>query len=248
MAATTGLHGSEIGKNMFRAAAAEFTGTFLLVLFGTGTAIAAGAQKTIAGSPADSLAVAFAFGLTLTGVVYAFGHTSGCHVNPAVTLGLVITGKFPAKYAPSYWISQMGGALCASLLVWELYGKKARTNGLLGATQPARGFSDAQILIAEAVITFALVLVILAVATDDRVRSVDPGIAIGLVLVACILFAGPISGGAANTARAFGPMIVAGSYDAWWAYLVGTLGGGVLGAIAYVTFFGKAEDPSEADA
>ncbi len=103
---------------MVRAAAAELVGTLVLVLVGTAVAVAAILGRQIAGSPYDSLAIALAFGLVLVALVGALGHTSGCHLNPAVTLGLASIGKFPWRYVPVYIAAQMVGAVLAGFALW----------------------------------------------------------------------------------------------------------------------------------
>jgi len=124
--------------NMVRAAAAELVGTLVLVLVGTAVAVAAILGRQIAGSPYDSLAIALAFGLVLVALVGALGHTSGCHLNPAVTLGLASIGKFPWRYVPVYIAAQMVGAVLAGFALWGAYGSQARTVAHLGATARPR--------------------------------------------------------------------------------------------------------------
>jgi glycerol uptake facilitator-like aquaporin len=109
-----GLYGSELGANMACTAMAEAVGTFMLVFAGTAVATAAALALSIAGAPYHSLAVALAFGLILTALVSALGPVSGAHLNPAVTLGLASTGKFPRHYVPAYLGAQVGGAILAS--------------------------------------------------------------------------------------------------------------------------------------
>lgn len=237
-----GLYGSGLGEHMPRVTAAEFVGTFLLVLSGTAVASAATLARPVAGAPADSLAVALAFGLVLVALVNALGHVSGAHFNPAVTLGLAATGKFPWRYVPAYLGAQMAGAVSAACAVWGLYGDAAR-EAKLGATYAAQGVSMAQALGMEALITFLLVLVVVAVATDDRVPASAAGLAVGFALVAAVLIGGPITGGAVNPARALGPMLVAGDLKDAWIYVVGPTGGGVLAALLYDRFIKEADAP-----
>ena len=243
-ASTEGLYGSSTAQNVPRLATAEFIGTFFLVFTGTAEASAATLRLTIAGPPADSLAIGLTFGLTLVALIYTLGHVSGCHLNPAVTLGLAASGKFPWKHAIYYIISQFAGAFAASLTVWGVFGERARTIAFLGATQPAAHSSDLDVFAVEAIMTFFLVLVICSVATDRRAHPAVAGIAAGFTLAACVLVAGPISGGAINPARALAPMIVAARYKAMWAYILGPVSGGVLGALLYNRFLATAEDPS----
>ena len=239
-----GLYGSSIARNTPRLAAAEFTGTFFLVFAGTAEATAAVLKAPIAGAPADSLAIGLTFGLVLSALVYTFGHVSGCHLNPAVTLALAITGKFPWKFTPSYILGQLAGAISASLAVWAVFGEAARKDAILGATQPANRSSSLTVFAVETVMAFFLVLVICSVATDKRAHPAIAGIAVGFALAVCVLVAGPVSGGAINPARALGPMIVAGRFAAWWAYMLGPVIGGTVGALLYSKFLATAEQPS----
>jgi MIP family channel proteins len=243
-----GLYGSNTAQNVPRLAVAEFIGTFFLVFTGTAEAAAAVLKLTIAGQPAGSLAVGLTFGLALAAMVYTFGHISGCHLNPAVTLGLALSGKFPWKHTGYYIASQLAGAITASLAVWGTFGERARGTASLGAAQPSAQSSGLDVFVVEAVMTFFLVLVICSVATDRRAHPAVAGIAVGFTLAVCVLVAGPISGGAINPARALGPMIVAGRYQAIWAYVLGPIAGGGLGALIYEKFLATAEEPGKAEA
>ncbi|NEK57601.1 MIP family channel protein [Geodermatophilus sabuli] len=245
---TEGLYGSRTGQNVLRVGLAELVGTYLLVLAGTAVAVAAVLERSIAGGGVDSLAVALAFGLGLVALVNALGHVSGCHLNPAVTLALAATGRFPWRYVPAYVVAQLAGAVLAALTVWVLHGDAARDQAVLGASLPADGVGSGVVLIAEAVVTFFLVLVIVSVATDPRVPKASAGLAVGTALAVCVLVAGPLSGGAVNPARALGPMIVAGRFDALWAYVVGPLIGGGLAALLYSRFLAEGRQPADAEA
>jgi MIP family channel proteins len=243
----SGLYGSSTTQNVPRVAIAELIGTYLLVLAGTSVAVAAILDRPIAGGTANSLAVALAFGLALVALVNALGHVSGCHLNPAVTLGLAVTGKFPWKYVPAYLVAQLIGAVLASLTVWVTYGDAARDEASLAATLPSDGVSTLTVLVIETIVTFFLVLTIVSVATDDRVPQSVAGLSVGFTLAVCVLVAGPLSGGAVNPARALGPMIVSGRFDGVWAYLVGPLLGGILAAVCYARFLSQATEPSQAE-
>lgn len=242
-----GLYGSDITRNTPRLAAAEYIGTFFLVFAGTAEATAAELKMPIAGQPAGSLAIGLTFGLALAALVYTFGHVSGCHLNPAVTVGLAVSGRFPWKYTPSYIFSQLAGAITASLAVWAIFGEAARKDAILGAPQPANHSSQVTVFAVETVMTFFLVLVICSVATDPRAHPAIAGIAVGFTLAVCVLVAGPISGGAINPARALGPMIVADQFAATWAYILGPVTGGTAGALLYSKFLATAEQPGKAE-
>jgi MIP family channel proteins len=242
-----GLYGSEVGGNMLRAGVAEGVGTFLLVFAGTATATAATLYRGVVGPAvfSDSLAVALAFGLTLAALVAALGHVSGAHLNPAVTLGLAATGKFPGRYVPAYVGAQFAGAILAALAVWAIYGDVGRSHAGLGATRVSAATSGGQAFLAEALVTFFLVFVVVSVATDDRAPASAAGPAVGFTLAAAILAAGPLTGGAVNPARALGPMIVAGRLGGAWVYLLAPVAGGVLAAVLYDRFVKRAAKPTE---
>lgn len=243
--ASRGLYGSDLGDNMLRSAVAEAIGTFFLVLAGTSVATAATLGRPIAGGSADSLAVALAFGLALAALVSALGHVSGAHLNPAVTLGLAVTGKFPARYVPAYLIAQFLGATLAALAVWAIYGDAGRDVAALGATAPAAGTSVLQAFLVEALITFFLVFVVISVATDERAPAQAAGPAVGFALAAAVLIGGPVTGAAVNPARALGPMVVAGKFTAAWVYVLAPVVGGVLATVLYDRFVKKADKPKE---
>lgn len=236
-----GLYGSALGANVARTAVAELIGTFLLVVVGTSVATTSvqNANFYSAGF------VGLAFGLALTALVAGLGHVSGCHVNPAVTLGLAVTRKFPWKYVPAYIGAQLAGAVLASLVVWASYGDRARAGAAhLGAAAPAGGVGVWRVLLVEAVITFFLVFVVCSVATDDRVSASVAPLAVGFALAAAVYVGVPVTGGAVNPARAFGPFLVSGHFPMWGAYLVGPLLGGVLGAVVYDRFVKQAAAPT----
>ena len=164
------LHGHQLEGNLARAVTAEAVGTFVLVLAITSAAVAAALSRPVAGAPYGSLAVPVAGGLALAhrsrGV--EVGPISGAHLNPAVTLGLAVSRRFPWTNTPSYIIAQFAGATAAAAVTWGLYGNQARSVARLDATAPAAGVPAGRVLAAEAVVTFVLVLVVVAVATDTR--------------------------------------------------------------------------------
>lgn len=242
-----GLYGSSTTQNVPRVAVTELIGTYVLVLAGTAVAVSAVLDRPVAGGSADSLAVALAFGLALVALVNALGHVSGCHLNPAVTLGLAATGKFPWRYVPAYLAAQVVGAVLASATVWATYGDAARDDASLAATLPQPGVSSGAVFLIELIVTFFLVLTIVSVATDDRVPQAVAGLSVGFTLAVCVLVAGPLSGGAVNPARALGPMLVSGQFDGVWAYVAGPLLGGLLAAFAYDRFLSQGTEPSQAE-
>ncbi len=200
---------------------AEFVGTFALVFAGCG-AIAADAG----GGGVGHVGVSLTFGLVIMVMVYATGHISGAHFNPAVTLAFAAVGRFPWREVPAYVLGQCGAAIVAAgLLAVSLGG------GELGATVPSAGIGPA--LLFEAVLSFFLMFVITAVATDARAEGQMAGLAIGGTVALCALFGGPISGASMNPARSLGPALFSGHLDVIWLYLVGPCLGAVAGAIVY---------------
>jgi MIP family channel proteins len=247
-AATSGavvlLHGHQLEDNLARAVTAEAVGTFVLVLAITSAAVAATLSRPVAGAPYGSLAVPVAGGLALAIAVASLGHISGAHLNPAVTLGLAASRRFPWAYAPGYVIAQFAGAIGAAAVTWGLYGNQARSIGRLGAPVPAAGVSAGRVLAAEAVVTFVLVLVVVAVATDTRVPRGIAAMAIGAALAVAIVISGPVSGAGVNPARALGPMILAGQFSDWWAYLAAPVAGGVVAVALYDRFLRAGSTPA----
>ena len=240
-----GLYGSDTGgSNRPKAALAELIGTAILVFAGTSVATAAILERATAGPSYDSLAIALVFGLALAALVGALGHVSGAHLNPAVTLGLAATNRFPRPYVPAYIVAQLLGGIIGSLATWLTYGGPARATAKLAATYPADGVGDFRALLVEILVTFILVFVIMAVATDDRVPSaaIAP-IAVGFALALGVFIAGPVTGGAVNPARALGPMIVAGDLSSFWLYILGPIIGGVLAAFVYDRVGAKTQAP-----
>jgi len=239
-AVTGGLYGSQLGGNLVRAAAAEFIGTFLLVLVGTGVAVAATLNK----GSYDGLAVALAFGLVLAALATGLGHVSGCHLNPAVTLSLASVKQFPLAYVPAYIAAQVLGAVVASLTIWAGHGARARSEAHLAVANPGPGLSIIRTGLIEAIITFLLVLVVMAVATDDRVPPAAAGLAVGFALFAAVAVGGPLTGGAVNPARALGPMLVSGQFPMWGVYLLAPVIGGIIAAVTYRRVLAPADAPS----
>lgn len=218
------------GGTVTGALLAEVIGTFILVFVGAGTVVA-----VILATPdeaANVVAISVAFGLAVMVVVYAFGHVSGAHINPTVTLGLAVVRRFPWRAVPAYLVAQLVGAVLAALLIWVLFGEQAREAPVLGATAPGERGAWAAFL-AEVILGFILVVVVLATATDPRAIPAGAGLAIGFVIAAGIFVTLNVSGGSFNAARSLGPMIVAGEFPSWWVYLIAPALGGVLGALCY---------------
>lgn len=204
----------------------EIVGTYILVLFGTGTVVATKGE--------DLVAIALAFGFAVVAVIYALGHASGAHINPAVTVALTVIGKFPVRWVAPYVTAQAVGAVLASLTVLAMFGSSAADAPLrLGLTAPGDGFSGFDALLAELVVTAVLLLVIVGTATDDRADAPAVGLGVGATVAAGIFLIAPISGASFNPARTLAPMLVSGEFPSWAAYVVGPLVGGALGAVLY---------------
>lgn len=209
---------------------AEVIGTFVLVFFGAGTVVAVSLAAPAA--PLDVNAIALAFGLAVLVAVYAFGHVSGAHINPTVTIALAAVRRFPWRAVPAYLAAQFIGAIIAAVAIWIIFGEAGRENVALGATTIGERGAVAA-FIAEFILGLLLAVVVLATATDERATPAAAGLAIGLTIAAGIYVTLTISGGSFNAARSLGPMIVAGQFDGWWVYLIAPALGGVAGAFLY---------------
>ena len=217
---------------------AEAIGTAILVVFGAGSVVAA---LTLGGGELDYAGlgmVAITFALAIALAIYAFGNTSGAHLNPAVTVSLAAVRRFPWSEVPTYIGAQLAGGLVGAALIWAAFGSDAVDLGM-GQTSIADGTNYLQAIVAEAIGTFLLVTAIMALAVDRRAPGGWAGLMIGLSVAAAILLIGPLTGGSLNPARTFGPLVVAtiGGGDTFWgdlpAYVVGPLIGGVVAAMAY---------------
>src|SRR3954469_2610151 len=189
---------------LLRRLLAEVVGTGLLVLFGAGSVVAAltagGGQLPYAGLGF----VCLAFGLVIAVVIYAFGPVSGAHLNPSVTLSLAITRRFPWAEVGPYIVAQLVGAFAGALLIIAAFGSSAVKLGL-GSTALGPEVSYGQGIVAEVIGTFLLMFAVMALAVDSRAPLGWAGLMIGLAVATAILLVGPVTGGALNPARAFGP-------------------------------------------
>jgi aquaporin Z len=225
-----------------RRAGAEAFGTFVLVFGGVGTAV-------IAGEAVGNLGVAFAFGLSLLAMAYAIGPVSGCHINPAVTLGLLVARRIALPEAVRYWVAQVIGGIVAAALLLVI--AKARAGGYDTAAEGfgANGYGDhspegygvGAALVAEIVLTAFLVFTVLA--ATDRIASVAfAGIPIGLVLTLVHLVGIPITNLSVNPARSIGPALFVGDWalEQLWLFIVAPLAGALLGAVLHRALFAGA--------
>jgi len=206
-----------------RRLAAEAIGTFALVFAGCG-AIMVDAKY---GGPLGHVGVAITFGLVIMAMIYAVGHISGAHFNPAVTFSFALARHFPRRHVPLYWGAQLVGALIAAAILRGSLGNIAH----VGATYPSG--SDGQAFLWEAVLSFFLMFVIMAVATDTRAVGEAAAIAIGGTVGLDAMFGRPVTGASMNPARSLGPGIVAGDLHSIWVYLLAPIVGAALAAITY---------------
>lgn len=219
-----------------RRLAAECTGTFLLVFAGPGAVVI----DTVTGGRLGVLGIGLSFGLAVMAAIYAIGHLSGAHINPAVTVAFALTRHFPWRMVPAYIVAQLAGACAASAALLLLFGDVAN----LGATIPSG--SSIQALVLEGILTFFLMFVIAAVATDVRAVGQAAAIAIGGYVALAASFAGPIAGASMNPARSFGPALLSGTWTNHWVYWIGPMTGAILGALLYS--YVRAAEPPKPDA
>jgi aquaporin Z len=198
---------------------AEFLGTFILVFAGTGAIVVNAATGAV-----THPGIALTFGLVVLALIYAFGDLSGAHLNPAVTLGFAMIGRFPFREVALYTVAQVAGAFTASLLLRALFPESPT----LGATIPQGAAGQSFVL--EVVLTWFLMLVILSVSSGAKEKGVMAGVAIGAVITLEAMFAGPICGASMNPARSLAPAVVSGECETLWVYLTAPL----LGAVAAV--------------
>jgi MIP family channel proteins len=203
---------------------AEALGTFGLVFAGCGAIMI----DVLSKGQVTHVGVGLVFGLIITTMIYAFGHISGAHFNPAVTLAFVLVRHFPLRRLLFYWAGQFVGATLAALCLRLLLGNVAS----LGSTLPAEGGAW-QSFGLETLLTFFLMVVIMAMATDTRAVGQAAALAIGATVMLEALFAGPISGASMNPARSLGPALVSWTWTAQWVYLAGPFLGAIAGAIVY---------------
>ena len=235
-------------ENLSKRLAAETIGTFWLVFGGCGSAVLAAAFPTAESNLGIGLVgVSFAFGLTVMTMAYAIGHISGCHLNPAVTLGLVAGGRHPAKDAGPYIAAQVVGACIAAGVLYVIATGKP---GFELGGFAANGFGDhspgaysmVAALVAEVVLTFVFLFIIMG-ATDSRAPAGFAPIAIGLGLTLIHLIGIPVTNLSVNPARSTGPALFVGGWalSQLWLFWVAPIVGGALGGLTYRTLFSEKE-------
>jgi len=216
---------------------AEFLGTFALVFVGCGAVM----TQAISGSLGHG-GVCAAFGLVIMVMIYATGHISGAHFNPAVSVAFATIGRFKVAEIGPYVLAQLGGALAAAGLLGVVLGDV----GNLGATAVQISIPGA--ILVEFLLSFFLMFVITAVATDSRAEGAMAGLAIGGTVAMAALFGGPLTGASMNPARTLGPALISGQMADLWLYMVVPVLGAVTGAVVYRWTRACPDDPSAADA
>ena len=216
-----------------RALVAEAIGTFALIFAGCG-AIMVDAKTGQLGH----VGVAITFGLVIMFGIYAVGHISGAHFNPSVTFAFALSRHFPWTRAAGYWGAQLVGAIAAAAVLRASLGNIAN----VGATLPSG--SEVQSFLWELILTFFLMFVIMAVATDTRAVGEAAAIAVGGTVGLDAMFGGPISGASMNPARSAGPALVSGDLHALWLYIVAPICGASLAALAYQFVRGEQTRPA----
>jgi len=207
-----------------RRAAAEALGAFALVFAGCGAIIA----DAVHGGSLGAVGVSLVFGLVIMAMIYATGHLSGAHLNPAVTIAFTLTRHFPRREALAYVGAQLLGAIGAALLLLAVWPSQPAA---LGTTLPSVG--DGSALVYEGALTALLMFTIMAVATDTRAVGAGAAIAIGGAVGLDALFGGPITGASMNPARSIGPALVSGELHDLWIYIAAPIAGAAIGALAY---------------
>jgi glycerol uptake facilitator protein len=191
------------------------------------------------GGLGDWFAIGIVFAIVIAAVIYSMGRISGAHINPAVTIALFATKRFPANETGAYVVVQLIGAAIGSLLFAATAGMEAVTIGGLGATVPFPGIGYGQAILAETIGTFVLMLVIMGIAVDSRAPQGFAGLVIGLTVAGMITTLGNISGASLNTARTFGPYLIDSvlGRPAPWEFFPIYIIGPIIGAVAAAFFY-----------
>jgi aquaporin TIP len=208
---------------------AEFIGAFALTFIGAGAIMSAASFEGYA-----LIGIAAAHGLVIAVMVCAFGHVSGGHFNPAVSVGMLVTRRMNGQEFGGYVIAQCLGGIAAALLLAGIYDDPVKSDAHLGVPALGAGVGVGAGLVVELILTFFLVIVVFGVAVDGKGSyNAVAGLPIGFVIFFDILMGGPLTGAAMNPARWIGPALVDGFWDDFWIYIVGPLAGGILAALVY---------------
>ena len=237
-------------SSLLRRLAAEALGTGLLILFGPGSVVAA---LTVGQGELDYAGlgiVGLAFGLVVALVIYAFGSTSGAHINPAVTVALAATRRFPWRDVAPYVAAQLVGAVLGGLLIVAAFGPALAEGGNVGSVSFSPGVGYPRAILIEALGTYLLMLTIMAMAVDKRAPGGGAGLIIGLSVTCLVVVLGPLTGAAVNPARAFGPLVTAAltGGEALWSQFPAYVVGSVLGALAAAFTYDLIARPRDAEA
>jgi MIP family channel proteins len=224
--------------SLSRRAGAEALAAFMLVFAGCGAVIA----NTEHDGALGPVGISLVFGLVIMAMIYATGHLSGAHINPAVTLAFTFTRHFPAREACAYIGAQMAGATAGALVLLAVWADKPADLGVTVPTVPA-----ASAVLYELVLTAILMFVVMAVATDTRAVGPSAAIAVGGAVGLDALFGGTITGASMNPARSFGPALASGHWPDLWIYFVGPITGAAVGALAYQLVRGHQPAPEPQD-
>jgi aquaporin Z len=217
---------------------AELIGTFMLVT------VAAGGGLMAATEGIGRVSAVVAPALMVIAIILSIGTVSGAHLNPVVSVAFALRRDFPWRRVPLYVVAQVLGAVLACLFLWAMFGKV----GMLGATEPGRGFNDLHAMAMEALLTFGLVATVLGTASGAQNVGSLSALAVGGYIALAGLWASPVSGASMNPVRSFGPDAVLGDFAHYWVYLVGPGIGMVLSVAAAYVFRGPGPDPSAAKA
>lgn len=248
--------------SLLKRSIAELIGTYVLVFLGTGAVVTAalltqgwtplaGNSFNVGFDLATWLAIGLAFGLAATAMVYVFGHISGTHINPAVSIALWATKRLPTNDMLAYVASQLVGAALASFSVVLIWGSRSIDTGL-GATAMFAGVTYWQAILVEAIATFFLMLAVMGTAVDKRSPQGWAGLVIGLVIAMSIVVTGNVAGSSLNPARTFGPYLadwLLGGSNLWWQFPIYVVGP-VVGALAAAFLYGyiSSAEAKKADA
>ena len=217
----------------------EFIGTAVLVLFGCGSAVAANELLDVAGIVEAPLAfstllIAFAFGLSIVAMAYSIGNISGCHINPAVSLAMLISKKMTGKDFVGYVIAQTLGAICGAALLWVFVGSNASLGQNGFGDLSALGTTAGIAFLVEAILTFVFIMVILGVTSKTENTAVT-GLVIGLTLTLIHILGIPFTGTSVNPARSFGPALLVGgtALSQVWLFILAPLVGSTVAALVW---------------
>ena len=224
--------------NFLKSLSAEFVGTSLLVFIGCGSCIGGdpAEEPDQLDDQANIVRIALCFGITVATLAQTMGHVSGCNINPAVSLGLIVGGKLGLMKGCAYILCQCGGAVLGSVMLYAVVPSQARGAAGLGKTNLAANVTLIQGLTIEMLITMVLVMIVFAAAADSINAATVKGsapLAIGLSITTCHLFAVPLTGSSMNPARSLGPAVILQNFSNHWVYWVGPLLGSILAAIFY---------------